>query len=80
MGEVFNDLYPGLDLLKNMAGGQSGVGVKEIWTRWSKETDRAAQAAFQVTGSQLKDLSENPDALEPMVVEATSDSGSKERR
>jgi P-type conjugative transfer protein TrbJ len=67
MGEVFNDLYPDLELLKNMAGGQGDIGVKEIWTKWSKETDRAAQAAFQVTGSQLKDLTENSDALDAHI-------------
>jgi len=67
MGEVFNDIYPDLDLLKNMAGGQGDVSVKDIWTRWSKETDRASQAAFQVTGSQLKDLTENADALDSHI-------------
>ncbi|MDR1045351.1 MAG: P-type conjugative transfer protein TrbJ [Candidatus Adiutrix sp.] len=67
MGEVFNDLYPNLDLIKNMAGGRSDVSVKEIWTKWSKETDRAAQAAFQVTGSQLKDLAENSEALDSHI-------------
>ena len=67
MGEVFDDLYPDLELLKNMAEGKSGVGVKEIWTKWSRETDRASQAAFQVTGSQLKDLTENSEALDAHI-------------
>ena len=67
MGEVFNDIYPDLDLLKNMAGGKGDVSVKDIWTKWSKETDRASQAAFQVTGSQLKDLTENADALDSHI-------------
>lgn len=67
MGEVFNDIYPDLELLKNMAGGESDMTVKEIWTKWSQETDRAAQVAFQVTGSQLKDLAENSDALDSHI-------------
>jgi len=64
MGEVFNDIYPDLEMLKNLAGGKGEASVKEIWTKWSKETDRAAQAAFQVTGSQLKDLTDNSNALD----------------
>lgn len=67
MGEVFDDIYPDLELLKNMAGGESEMSVKEIWTKWSQETDRAAQVAFQVTGSQLKDLAENSDALDSHI-------------
>ncbi|MDL2226461.1 P-type conjugative transfer protein TrbJ [Deltaproteobacteria bacterium OttesenSCG-928-M10] len=67
MGEVFDDIYPDLELLKNIAGGKGDVSVKDIWTKWSKETDRAAQSAFQVTGTQLKDLTENSDALDAHI-------------
>lgn len=64
-GEVFDELYPELEMIKNMAGGD--MDVKELWERWSKESDSAAKATFQVTGSQLKDLAENSEALDRQI-------------
>jgi P-type conjugative transfer protein TrbJ len=63
-GEIFDDLYPDLDLIKNLAGGNGDMSIKDVWSKWSQETDRAAKATFQVTGSQLKDLAENSEALD----------------
>lgn len=67
MGEMFDDIYPDLDLIKNLAGGNGDLSIKDVWTNWSKETDRAARATFQVTGSQLKDLAENSEALDRQI-------------
>ncbi len=64
-GEVFDELYPDLEMLKSMAGGD--VSASELWERWSKESDSAARATFQVTGSQLKDLAENSEALDRQI-------------
>ena len=66
-GEVFDNLYPEMEMIRNMAGGDSDVDVKELWERWSKEGDSAARATFQVTGSQLKDLAENSEALDRQI-------------
>jgi P-type conjugative transfer protein TrbJ len=63
-GEVFDEIYPDLELMKNLAGGKGDVSIKDVWSKWSQETDRAAKATFQVTGSQLKDLAENSEALD----------------
>lgn len=66
MSQVFDSTYPALDLLKTIIDGTgNGVqNVKDIWTVWSKETDRAAEATFQITGSQLKDLTDDSEALD----------------
>jgi P-type conjugative transfer protein TrbJ len=64
MGQVFDNIYPGLDIIKGLASGDAAKSVTEVWDMWSQEVDRAAQATFQVTGSQLKDLAENSDALD----------------
>lgn len=64
LSQVFDETYPELDLLKTIVDGTGVQSVKEVWEKWSKETDRAAQAAFQMTGSQLKDLTDDSDALD----------------
>ncbi|MGL4209457.1 MAG: P-type conjugative transfer protein TrbJ [Candidatus Adiutrix sp.] len=67
MGQVFDEIYPGLDLIKSMAGGDGDISIEELWYKWSAESDRAAQATFQLTGSQLKDLTENSGALDQHI-------------
>ena len=67
MGQVFDQIYPGLDIIKGLAGGDATKPIAEVWDQWSKEVDRAAQATFQVTGSQLKDLAENSDDLDQHI-------------
>ena len=64
MGQVFDEIYPRLEILKNITSGAGVKDVKEVWEKWSSEVDRAAQATFQLTGSQLKDLGENSEALD----------------
>jgi P-type conjugative transfer protein TrbJ len=64
MGQIFDTLYPGLDIIKNLANGQSDLSPAKIWEMWSKEADRATQATFQLTAMQLKDLAENSTALD----------------
>jgi P-type conjugative transfer protein TrbJ len=72
MSEVFNETYPELNLIKEIATGVGAKGIKEIWETWSKETDRAAEATFQVTGQQLKDLAENSEDLDRHINELLS--------
>jgi P-type conjugative transfer protein TrbJ len=64
LSQVFDEVYPDLGLLKNMAGDSSS---EEAWKKWSEESDRAAEATFQLTGSQLKDLTENSQALDQHI-------------
>ena len=72
MSQVFDETYPELDLLKTIVDGTSSKTVGEVWEKWSKETDRAAQATFQVTGSQLKDLAEDSEALDRHISDLLS--------
>lgn len=67
MGQVFDEIYPGMDIIKGLANGDATKSVTEVWDMWSKEVDRAAQATFQVTGRQLKDLAENSDQLDDHI-------------
>ena len=64
MSQDFGEICPRLELLKNITSGAGVKDVKEVWDKWSTEVDRAAQATFQLTGSQLKDLGENSEALD----------------
>jgi P-type conjugative transfer protein TrbJ len=66
IGQVFDSVYPGLDIIKGMAGGRN-QSIHEIWDSWSKESDRAAQATFQLSAMQLKDLAENSDSLDDHI-------------
>ncbi len=63
-GEIFDDLYPDLELIRNLAGGKGDITIKDVWEKWSREGDRAARAAFQVSGGQLNDLAKNSEALD----------------
>ncbi|MDR1921438.1 MAG: P-type conjugative transfer protein TrbJ [Candidatus Adiutrix sp.] len=72
MGQVFEKAYPGLDMLKNMAGGGGDLNINELWDNWSKEIDRAAQATFQLTGSQLQDMADNSAALDQHIASLLS--------
>jgi len=67
MGQVFDEVYPGLDIIKGLAGGDSNMTVDEIWKKWSAEVDRAALATFQVTANQLRDIAENSEFLDNQV-------------
>lgn len=72
MGQVFDEIYPGIDIIKGLANGDSDKPITEVWDLWSKEVDRAAQATFQVTGQQLKDLAENSDRLDDHISQLLS--------
>lgn len=71
LAQMFQALYPENDVLKDLAGsGDLDLGA--LWTKWTEESDRAAEATFQVTGSQLKDLTENAEALDRHISELLS--------
>lgn len=63
MSEVFNDIYPEMDMIKEMAASAGEKDIKGVWDKWSKEVDRASQATFQLTGSQLNDISKDSESL-----------------
>jgi len=67
MGQVFDEIYPGLDIIKGLAGGDSDMTVDEVWQKWSAEVDRSALATFQVTGTQLRDMAENSEDLDNQI-------------
>jgi P-type conjugative transfer protein TrbJ len=67
LGQVFDEVYPGLDIIRNLAGGQGDLSADELWDRWSQESDRAALATFQLSGAQLQDLAQNSDALDQHI-------------
>ena len=52
--------------------GSGNYNAEEFWRKWTAESDRAAQATFQVTGSQLKDLAENTEALDRHISDLLS--------
>lgn len=74
LGQVFDQAYPDLDMLKNLASGtgSSGMTVKEVWDNWSKDVDEAAKATFQLTGSQLQDIAQNSETLEKHISDLLS--------
>lgn len=72
LSQVFDETYPDLGLLKTIVDGTGSRSVKDLWDTWSKETDRAAEAAFQITGSQLKDLTDDSEALDRHISDLLS--------
>ena len=67
MGQVFDQIYPSVDIMKSLAGGLSDLSPEELWRKWSEEVDRSSQATFQVSAMQLKDLAENSSALDAHI-------------
>ena len=71
MTQIFDDLYPDSNALKNLVGS-GNYNSEEFWRKWTAESDRAARATFQVSGTQLKDLAENTDALDRHISDLLS--------
>jgi P-type conjugative transfer protein TrbJ len=67
MGQLFDSIYPDVDIIKNLAEGKSTLSADELWKKWSQEVDRATQATFQLSSMQLKDLAENSNALDEHI-------------
>lgn len=61
--KIFKDNYGGFDTMKD----QTPQEYQQKWETWSKETDRAMEATFQLSGSQLQDLQENADDFDSKV-------------
>ena len=66
LGQIFNELFPGQDLLSGLATPTTQEGIEQAnatyqahWDEWSKKVDEAAQATFQLSGSQLNDMAQN---------------------
>lgn len=63
--QAFDLLYPGLDMVGQIIG--AGQSVKGFWEKWTREADRATEATFQVTASQLKDIADNTEELDTFI-------------
>lgn len=63
MSEAFNDIYPDVEMIKNLVTNSGEKDLKGVWDKWSQEVDRASQATFQLTASQLDDISKDSETL-----------------
>jgi P-type conjugative transfer protein TrbJ len=72
LAEVFQQDYPELDLMKEMALGNSELSVSDYMDNMTKKTDQAIEAAFQVTGQTLHDIVQNADMLEAQIEDLLS--------
>lgn len=65
LGEIFSRLYPEQGLFSDWAGAspeqvEAAVAKYQAsWDAWSENVDRAAQAAFQLSGAQLQELQQD---------------------
>lgn len=66
LGQIFNELFPGQDILSGLATPTTQEGIEQAnatyqahWDEWSKKVDQAAEATFQLSGSQLNDIAQN---------------------
>lgn len=60
MKELYNAFYSKQSALRGLVGTADGSKrYSNMWDRWSGEVDRAAEATFKLTGSQLADLRDN---------------------
>jgi P-type conjugative transfer protein TrbJ len=67
LGQIFDEKYPGLDMIKQMANGDSTLSPTELWDQWSQQTDEAIQATFQASGALLHDIVQNAEALDNQI-------------
>ncbi len=62
LGSIFTQLYPESGLFGDIAGAspeqveRAAAKYQASWDSWAENVDRAAQAAFQLSGAQLNDL------------------------
>lgn len=62
LGSIFTQLYPEYGLFGDLAGASpeqveaAAARYQQSWDNWSENVDRAAQAAFQLSGAQLDEL------------------------
>lgn len=60
MKELYNAFYAKQSALKGIVNTADGTkNYSTMWDRWSGEVDRAAEATFKLTGTQLADLRNN---------------------
>lgn len=60
MKELYNTFYSKQSALRGMVSTAKGTkNYSDRWDRWSGEVDRACEATFKLSGSQLADLRDN---------------------
>ena len=63
LGQIFDELYPDIDLMGNIVW-ETGKNYDDVFIGWAKAADDAAEAVFQLTGYQLDDMVKNADQLD----------------
>lgn len=63
MTQIFDQLYPSLDLIGGIAR-KTDKSFDDVFAGWATAADDSAAAVFQLTGYQLDDMVKNADALD----------------
>lgn len=63
MTEIFDELYPAYDLIGEIVKDPD-QSIQEYWATWTKQTDKAIEGVFQLTGYQLNDIAQDGDMLQ----------------
>lgn len=68
LAQVFNELFPAQSTFANLSSSSSSADIaaanakyQAFYDNWSKSIDQSCQSTFQLSGSQLKDLSDSGD-------------------
>lgn len=62
MAQIFDEIYPAMDLMGSILADPN-QSIEGAWEQWTRASDRAAEAVFQLTGYQLSDLAQNSSAM-----------------
>lgn len=62
MSEIFGEIYPNLSAISDLFADPYAK-LTDLWDEWTKATDTAAEALFQLTGSQLNELANDSNVM-----------------
>lgn len=62
MSEIFGEIYSGFTTIGDLFANPD-ASLTGLWEDWTKATDTAAEALFQLTGTQLYELANDSGAL-----------------
>ena len=62
MSEIFGEIYPGLTTMGDLFADPEAK-LTDLWAKWTKASDTAAEALFQLTGIQLHELANDSNVL-----------------
>ena len=78
LGEIFNSLFPELNFLGGLAASApeqveaANAKYRAQWDKWAEGVDQAAQATFQLSGQQLKELQKDAGRFDKYLDELLS--------